>query len=109
MIVPPTLLIARRHPPELLEAVDQPFHQTAQPIHRLVKAPSSLIRLVRDRHAHASAPQILPDLPTAVAFVAHHATGTQAWAAAPPSLDGSLLHQPLEGGRLVTLSWREHK
>jgi hypothetical protein len=109
MIVHASLLIARRHAPELLEPVDQPFHQTTQPIYCSVKAASSLVRLVRDRHAHAPSSQVLPDLAATVPLVAHHATWSQSRTTSASSLDRSLLHQLLEGGRLMTLAGREDK
>ena len=109
MIVDTFLFIPRRHPPELLEAVDQAFHHIPQPIDRTVKATSSLICFVWDRHPHPASSQVLPNLAAAVALVAHHPTRSQARAASTPSLDRPLLHQLLKGRRLMTLAGREHK
>src|SRR4051812_28393741 len=104
------LLVARGEPPELLAAPDEPLHQVAGAIGRAVEgAAPPLIALAGDRHVDPVPPGIAPDLPTAVALAADDAPGPSPRPPAPRPLDRPLLHEPLEGGGLVSLAGGEQQ
>jgi hypothetical protein len=109
MLVLGPFLIARRQPTELLEAVDQPFHQVALPIDRPIKwSHPALIRLPQDRHRQAPSPQLRPDLVTAVVLVPHHPLRTYLRLPATRPFDCPLLHQLFKHHRLMFFPWHQH-
>jgi hypothetical protein len=100
-----TFLIVRGNPPVLLEPVDQSLYTLTQPINRSIKRTASkFIFLMGDGDANATAPQISPDMATAIGLIAHHTTRTMlstAWAA---SLDRTTGHERFEPNGFVPLS-----
>ncbi len=100
--------IARRETSPLFEPIDQPLHPVAFPIDCPVeRAGAPFILFARDRDADAVPPQIRPDLPAAVALVTDDPLRPQLGAASARPFDRPLLHQLLEGGRLVPLTRRQ--
>ena len=84
------------------------LHLVAFSVDRPVERPrGSLVCPARDRDADAPPPQVRPDLPAAVALVAHDALRPQPRTPPPRSFDRPLLHQLREGGRLMALTRRE--
>ncbi len=105
-----TLFIARGQAPPLLEPIDQPLHLVPFSVDRAVEWPATaLVGLAGDRDADAASPQVRPDLPAAVALVAHDPLRTQAGPPAARPLDRPLRHELREGGRLMALARGEHE
>jgi hypothetical protein len=67
------------------------------------------ILLTRDRDADAMLAGILPNVPAAVAFIAHDTMGSALGAAWPTPLDSTRLHELFEDHRLVALPRGEDK
>ena len=104
MILSP-FFIARRKTSPLFEPIDQAFHPVAFPVDRAVERTGApLVGLAWDCDADPAPPQVRADLPAAVALVADDPLGAQPRSATPWPFDRPLLHQLLEGGRLVPLA-----
>src|SRR3712207_4550365 len=104
MILSP-FFIARRETSPLFEPIDQAFHPVAFPVDRAVERTGApLVGLAWDCDADPAPPQIRADLPAAVALVADDPPRPQPRSATPWPFDRSLLHQLLEGSRLVPLA-----
>jgi hypothetical protein len=92
------LVVARRHRPELLELVDQPFDPVPQPVQLAVERGGLLAhRVGRDHRQDAAHQQLLPDPVRVVAHVADQAARA----------GGEVLDQSREGAGLVRLAGRE--
>lgn len=52
---------------------------------------------------------VLPNMPTTIGFITHHARGAQPWAADARSLDGTLLHHLIKDHGFVALPNRQDK
>ena len=94
----------------MLEPVDQSLH----PVAFLVDGPversgAPFVPLVRDRDPDPAPPQGGPDPLAALPLVAHDALGPQPRVPAPRPFDRPLLHQLLEGSRLMALARRQDK
>jgi hypothetical protein len=102
--------IPRRKTPPLLEPIDQPLHAVPFAVDRAGERPGApFVGLPRDREPDAAPPQVRPDLPAAVALVAHQPLGPPSWTPTPWPFDRPLLHQLLKGRRLMALAGREHE
>src|SRR3954453_17030961 len=102
------LFVARRQASPLLEPIDQSFDLVALAVDCSVERPRApLIRLSRDRDPNTMPPQVRPDLATTIAFVTDDAFWPQPRTPPARSVDCALLHQLLQGGRLVAFPWRQ--
>ena len=68
-----------------------------------------LIFLVGDGDADATAPQIPPDMATAIGLVAYHTTRTLLGSASAAALHGTTGHQRFKPNGFVTLAGCQHK
>src|SRR5215475_13737123 len=104
------LVVAGGQGPEVLAAVDRPFHAGAQPVDRAVEGPGPPLRpQPRNRVADAAPATVGPRRSPGVALVADHALGSQPRPAPAGALDRPLRQQRGESGRLVALPRREHQ
>lgn len=109
MVVLRSLLIARRQPAKLLEAIDRALHAIPQAVDRPIKrSGAALVRLARDRVSDPPPPQIRPDLATTVPFVAHDPLGPQLRSSTPGALDRPLFQQLRNHRALMLFARREH-
>src|SRR5258708_5519028 len=87
-IVLTTLLIAGRHPPVLLQPIEQPLHLVALAIPFFAEGPPPpLVLLAGNHNANLVPAQVLPNALVIVRFVAGPALGPPLGPSAPPPLD----------------------
>jgi hypothetical protein len=104
LVVDGALLIARRQPPELLAAIDEPLDAVAEPVQRAIEgARAAFIPLAWDRNADAMLAGILPYPPAAVAFILNDPARAVFRAARPHALDLPPRHQLREDRRFILL------
>jgi hypothetical protein len=99
------LVVAGGDRPVLLQAVDQPLDAVALAIGLPIEG--ALLGLVRppwDHRADAPASQLATHRSAAVALVARHPLGSEAWSAASPPLDRPALQQGRQRCLLVALA-----
>jgi hypothetical protein len=104
MIVFRSLLIPCGQAPKLFTPIDEPLDAMAQAVDGSIERPfAAFILFAWDGGPNAMLASILPNLPAAVPFIAHHALGAALRAAWPAALDGTGLHELFEDHRLVSL------
>ena len=107
LVVDCPLLVARCHPPKLLEPVDRPLdHVVALAVGLLVQAPSALFVLLAGELHRPDAPpaQVVADLLGGVTLVSNHPLGADTGPSPPRSLYRSCLHQSFEHAPFVPLT-----
>ena len=104
------LLIARGHPSELFEAIDQTLDFIPLPIEAAVKwSCAMLAAFARNREADPVAPQGLANRPAALGLIADEPLRTPLGAARPATFPGAWGPQGDQDERLMTRPRREDK
>lgn len=110
MVVGGAFLVTRREASKLLATVDQALDAVAKPVERPIEgAGAAFVLLARNGDPHPMLTCILANLPAAVTFIADHPLGAALGTAWATALDRSGRHELGKNGRLVPLSWGEHK
>src|SRR5215203_7071539 len=108
LVVLRSLLVAGRHPPKVLETIDEPLHEVAGAVDGLIEGPATmLVGPPGYRDVDAQAPQVAPNNPLGVALVGADAPGAFLRRPAAGPLDLPLLHEGPEAYHLIALAFAQ--